>query len=256
MKRLEGKVAIITGCGGGLGRHMAIRFAEEGAKLAICDCVYDKLEWAAKQCEAKGAEVFYKAVDLCVLEEIEGFVKDVVERYGTVDILVNNAISIKPPYPFMEHTLEQLDTVLHSGFYATWHLIQLCFPYMKDKKSSIINFGSSNGDFGYAGYAAYASCKEAIRALTRVAAREWGQYGIRVNTLSPAAMTDRVKESLPHLDEKTRDYIIASLSSGPLKRPGDPYEDIAPVAVFLACDESQWITGQTINTQGGANIHS
>ncbi len=256
MKKLEGKVAIITGCSGGLGKYMAIRFAEEGAKLAICARSFDKLEVTAKACEAAGAEVLYKAVDLCVLEEIEAFVKDVVERYGTVDILVNNAISIKPPHPFMEHTLEYLDSVFRGGFYATWHLMQLCFPYLKDKKSSIINFGSATGDLGKKGYAAYASCKEAIRALSRVAAREWGEYGIRVNTISPAAMTDHVKDSLPGLDEKTREYVIASLSKAPMKRPGDPYEDITPVAVFLACDESQWVTGQNINVEGGANIHS
>ncbi|MBE6007848.1 MAG: SDR family oxidoreductase [Lachnospiraceae bacterium] len=256
MKKLEGKVAIITGCSQGLGKYIALRFAEEGAKVAICARTADKLEKTAEMCRQAGAEVFSKAIDLCSYEDIKGFVDDVVERFGTIDILANNAISIKPPHPFLDHTEEYLDSVMKGGFYATWRLMKLCFPYLKDKKSSIINFGSGVGIRGMEGYAAYASCKEAIRGLSRVAAREWGPLGIRVNVLCPAAITDHVKDTLDELDETTRKYVIASLSNNSLKRPGDPYEDISPVAVFLASDESQWITGQSLSVDGGVNIHS
>ncbi len=256
MKKLDGKVAIITGCSKGLGKYIALRYAQEGARLAICARSFNKLEQTAKLCEEAGAEVLYKAVDLAQYEELESFVQDVITRFGTIDILVNNAVSTQPPHSFMDHTMEELDSVLSSSFYPTWHLMRLCFPYLKDKSSSIINFGSGVGLRGMDGYAAYASSKEAIRGLSRVAAREWGQYGIRVNVLCPAAMTDHVKETLPGLDEKTRAYVIASLSNGALKRPGDPYEDISPVAVFLASDDSKWITGKTISADGGVEIHS
>ncbi len=255
-KRLEGKIAVITGCSKGLGKYIALRFAEEGARLAICARTLNKLEETAEMCREAGAEVLYKQVDLSDLGETEAFVADVVKRFGTIDVLVNNAVSTFPPHPFMDHTMQELESVFYTGFYPTWNLMKLCFPYLKGKSSSIINFGSGVGIRGMDGYAAYASCKEAIRALSRVAAREWGQYGIRVNALCPAAMTDHIKDTLAELDEKKREYVIASLSSGALKRPGDPYEDIAPVAVFLASDESRWITGKSISADGGVEIHS
>lgn len=256
MKKLEGKVAIITGASGGLGKHMAIRFAEEGAKIAICARTVAKLEATAKECESRGAEVFFKGTDLTDYNQLKEFVDGTIARFGTVDILVNNAISISSPHPFLEHTIETLDQTMHSGLYATWHMMQLCFPYMKDKASSIINFGSGAGDMGMEGYAAYAATKEAICALTRVVAREWGQYGIRANSINPSAITDNVQAALPTLDEEMRAYVISSLSENPMKRPGDSYSDVAPVAVFLAGEDSRWITGQNIMVEGGGNIHA
>lgn len=180
-----------------------------------------------------------------------------VEKFGTIDILLNNAVSISNPHPFLEHTLEELETTLHSGFYATWHMMRLCFPYMKGKKdASIVNFGSGAGEMGLEGYAAYASTKEAIRGLSRVATREWGQYGIRVNVLSPSAVTENVIDGISQLPQEQKDYVMQSLSQNPLRRPGDPYEDITPAAVFLASEDSRWVTGQNLNVEGGGNIHS
>lgn len=256
MGKLDGKVAIITGCSGGLGKQLALRFAQEGASLAICARSADKLAATAKECEALGAKVLAIPVDLTSYDQLKAFVESVVSTFGTVDVLLNNAVSITDPHPFLEHTIDQLNMTIQSGLFATWHLMQLCFPYMKDKPSSIINFGSGAGELGLEGYAAYAATKEAIRGLSRVAAREWGQYGIRVNVLSPSAVTENVRAGVEQLPPEQQAYVMASLSQNPMKRPGDPYEDITPVAVFLASQESQWVTGQNINVEGGGNIHS
>ena len=256
MGKLDGKVAIITGCSGGLGKQIALRFAAEGANVAICARSSDRLQETAKACEELGAEVVSMSVDLSVYDQLNAFVDAVAQRFGTVDILVNNAVSITPPHSLLDHTLEELDMTMHSGFYATWHLMKLCYPYMKGKASSIINFGSGAGDMGMDGYAAYASTKEAIRGLSRVAAREWGKDGIRVNIVNPSAVTDNVKASLDFLPEEQKAYVISSLSMNPMCRPGDPYEDITPAIVFLASDESRWVTGQTLMVEGGGNIHA
>lgn len=121
-------------------------------------------------------------------------------------------------------------------------MIRLCFPYMKDHgDASIINFGSGSDEMGMEGCAAHAAAKEAIRGLSRVVAREWGKHGIRVNTASPSAVTDNV---------------MASLSTNPMCRPGDSYEDITPAVVFLASEDARRVTGQNLNIDGGGNIHS
>ncbi len=256
MKKLEGKVAVITGCSGGLGKQIAKRFVTEGARIAICARNLSKLEATAKECEELGGEVLYQKTDLCNKDEMEQFVKATVERFGTIDILVNNAISICPPHPFLDHTDEELDLTMHSGFYATWHMMRLCFPYMKDKQSSIVNFGSTGGEMGMDGFAAYAAAKESIRAISRVAAREWGKYGIRVNTCSPAGVTDHVMETIGDLSQEMQDFVMNGMKNNPMCRIGDPYEDITPAVVFLACDDSRWVTGQNLNVEGGGNIHS
>ncbi len=256
MGKLDGKVAIITGCSMGLGKQIAKRFVEEGAKISICARSIGKLEATAKECEALGGEVFYRSTDLTVKEDMEKFVKETVDRFGTIDILVNNAISIWPPHPFLEYTEDELMTTMTSGFLATWRMMQLCFPYLRDKDSSVINFGSSGGEMGMDGYAAYAATKEAIRALSRVTAREWGKYGIRVNTCSPSSMTDHVEAELNNLPEDMKNYVLEGFKANPLCRIGQSYEDVTPAVVFLASDDSRWITGQNLNVEGGYNIHS
>lgn len=256
MGKLDGKTAIITGCSGGLGKQTAIRFAKEGANLAICARSIDKLNNTARQCEELGAQVLAMKVDLTDFSQMEAFVNAAVEKFGAVDVLVNNAVSITPPHPFLDHTLDELNLTMNSGFFATWHMMKLCYPHMKGRNASIINFGSGAGDMGLEGYAAYAATKEAIRGLSRVAAREWGKDGIRVNIVNPSAVTDNVKAGIEMLPEEQKAYVINSLSVNPMCRPGDPYEDITPAILFFASDESRWVTGQTLMVEGGGIIHS
>lgn len=254
MGKLSGKHAILTGASGGIGKQIAIKLAEEGADLVICARSEDRLKETAAICEAKGVRVLAQTCDVGITEQVADLVKAAAEFFdGRFDMLINNAVTIDPPHPFLDHTLEELDKTMKSGFYSTWNLMQMSFPYMKEQGGSIINFGSSSGPLGSAGYAAYAPTKEAIRALTRVAAHEWGEYGIRVNNILPGVVTESVKYSMEH-DPDLKDYLQKIFTDNPMRRMGDPYRDVAPVVVFLGTDDSGFITGQDFFVEGGATM--
>ena len=196
MGRLDGKVCIITGAASGLGKQEAIRFAEEGAKLAICSRTESKLMDTKRICEEKGAEVLAMACDVMVKENLEALVSATVDRFGTIDILVNNAHTVTMLLPFLQKSEDDLEIELKSSLYAYWRLMKLCYPYMKGKPgagASIINFASKAGFEGTVDHCAYAAAKEAVRGLTRVVAREWGKDNINVNVVCPLAMTSQLE---------------------------------------------------------------
>jgi NAD(P)-dependent dehydrogenase (short-subunit alcohol dehydrogenase family) len=247
-KRLEGKVVILTGVSAGLGKQLAVVLAREGAKLAICARRMDKLTVTADLCKEEGAEVLALPCDVSKYEDLKNLVDKTVERFGTVDVLINNANFEADRMPFMDQDINMLDTALHTGVYAHWHLMKLCYPYLKGKSSSIINFTSGMYQVGLELYASYAADKGAIRALSMVVAREWGLDGIRVNTISPVAITDTILHKLaPEYSEWVKDM----MSHNSMGRVGDPAADIGPVVIFLATEDSRWITGQNINVDGG-----
>ncbi|MFN2304971.1 MAG: SDR family NAD(P)-dependent oxidoreductase [Anaerolineales bacterium] len=248
MRRLEGKVVLLTGASAGLGKQMSIFLAKEGAKLAICARRMEKLNETAALCEAEGAEVLAIQCDVSVYEDVQNLVQKTVERFGTVDVLINNANFEADRLPFLEQDISMLDKALHTGVYAHWHLMKLCYPYLKGKPSSIINFTSGTYQVGLELYASYAADKGAIRALSMVVAREWGVDGIRVNTISPVALTDTILDKLP---PEYSGWVKGMMKNNALKRVGVPFSDIAPVVLFLATDESRWVTGQNINVDGG-----
>jgi len=247
-KRLEGKVVILTGVSAGLGKQIAICLAREGAKLAVCARRKEKLEETAALCEKEGAEVLALQCDVSEYKDLKRFVDKTIDRFGTVDVLINSANFEADRMPFMDQDIAMLDQALHTGVYAHWHLMQMCYPYLKGKSSSIINFTSGMYQVGLELYASYAADKGAIRALSMVAAREWGVDGIRVNTISPVAMTDTI---LHKLAPEYSDWVKDMMSHNSMGRVGDPSGDIAPVVIFLATEESRWITGQNINVDGG-----
>jgi NAD(P)-dependent dehydrogenase (short-subunit alcohol dehydrogenase family) len=251
--KLDGKVVIITGVGAGLGRQNAVRMAAEGARMAISDLWDNKLAETAALCNAAGAEVFAIKCDVSKPDELEAMVAGTVEQFGTIDVLVNNANYQADHLPFLEQSEDHLDKAFAVGAYAAWRLMKLCYPHLKGKSSSIINFVSGVYQSGMAGYSSYAPDKAAIRALSMVVAREWGVDGIRVNNLSPVAWTDTIEHTLA---PEYTDFVKEEMSKGPLGRLGDPALDIAPALIFLASDESRWITGQNINVDGGASIHA
>ncbi|MFD3684189.1 SDR family NAD(P)-dependent oxidoreductase [Nocardiopsis sp. NPDC058631] len=259
MGKLDGKVVLLTGASSGLGKQQAIRMAAEGAKLAICARTESKLSETAKICEEHGAEVLAMPVDIMDYDALSAFVAAAAERFGTIDVLVNNAHTITVPAPFLEKSIEDLDLEMRSSVYAYWHLMKLCFPFMRDRSgpgTSVINFASEAAVMGDALYAPYAASKEAVRGLSRVVAREWGKYNIRVNTLCPNGMTDNISGGIDWMEPATREHIEKSFVNNPFGRVGDPYEDVAPVAVFLASDDSRWITGQNIHADGGGLINA
>ena len=254
MKRLEGKIAVITGASGGLGKQMAIRFAEEGANLAICARTAEKLEITKQICEEKGAKVLAVVADVSKQADLINFVDKIAEEFGTVDVLVNNASTISEPKPFINQTMEDLDEAIGSGLVGTWLMMQLCYPMLKEKGGSVINFGSVGGVSGLEGFASYAAEKEAIRGLSRVVAREWGIDNIRVNSICPNVATDRLEQNIQYSPKEMQEYLIGTMSQNAMHRMGKAYEDFTPAAVFLASDDSRWVTGQTLHVEGGNYI--
>lgn len=255
-QRLSGKVALITGAAGGLAKQTAIRYAEEGAKLALCDINAPGLAETVKLCEQRGAVVLAQSCDIAQSSQLETLVSSTVAKFKTVDILVNSAIAIKPPHSFIDHDIATLELAWSTGLVPTWHLMKLCYPYLKSKGGKIINFGSAAGYSGLEGYAAYAATKEAIRGLSRVVAREWGKDNINVNVINPGALTDTVQAYIQTLPVEHQDPQFLGFKLGAIQRYGDPYSDITPVMVFLASDDSRHITGQTFMVDGGAVINA
>jgi NAD(P)-dependent dehydrogenase (short-subunit alcohol dehydrogenase family) len=248
MGRLEGKVAIVTGAGQGIGEAIAASYAREGAKVVITGRTMSKLDEVAGKIASAGGEVAKLEALAGNKEHAERTVGEAVSRWGRVDVLVNNAHTFTDYLPLDDPKMEENCLIdMQSAFIGSLQLMQLCYPHMKAQGSgSIINMGSSYGLRCEPGFLAYAASKEAIRALTRTAAREWGKDQIRVNTILPSAMTPK---ALWYLEESgTHDYELSKVAMG---RFGTS-EDIAPTAIFLASDESNFVTGQTIGVEGGA----
>ena len=257
MGKLDGKVCIITGCASGLGKQEAIRFAAEGAKLAICSRTLSKLEETKRLCEEKGAEVLAMACDVTEADQREAFINAVVEKYGTIDVLVNNAHTTTELLPFMAKTLEDLELETKCCIYAYFHFCQLCVPHMMGHDgygASIINFASKAAREGTPGHSVYATVKAAVGGLTRTLARELGPLNIRVNEIMPNGYTDNCDAGLKLQPKEIQEWAKHAFKDNPFERPGDPYEDVAPVVVFLASDDSHWITGQNIHADGGVWI--
>lgn len=242
--RLEGKVAIVTGGAGGIGRGIVRAFVKEGAKVLIVD-INDEAGHALES-EFDGAAK-YLGIDIAK-EENAAVIRDAaVDAFGSVSVLVNNAHASRQA-PLVETTKDMLDLSFGTGFYATFWLMQACYEQLKATQGSVINFASGAGLEGHVTQASYAAAKEAIRAITRVAANEWGADNVNVNLISPLAATEGVKAYID-ANPEMEDVLLAKT---PLHRFGDPESDIGRVAVFLASADAQYMTGQTLMVDGGS----
>ncbi|MCB2077333.1 MAG: SDR family oxidoreductase [Novosphingobium sp.] len=247
MARLQGKVALITGAGQGVGLGIAQAFASEGASVVITGRDAQRLDDAIPLIEARGGTALACPGDAAKRENADRAVAMAVDAFGGLDILVNNAQARRSGVPIEEITEADMELALGSGPVATLLHMQAAFPHMKEKGGSIINFGSKMGLLPIPGMGTYAAAKEGIRGLTRAAAKEWGQYRIRVNVLNPASLSDSGKAYF-----KDRPDEFAKLCSDvALGHFGDAEQDIGAAAVFLASDDSRYMTGQTINVDGG-----
>jgi NAD(P)-dependent dehydrogenase (short-subunit alcohol dehydrogenase family) len=246
MGRLDGKVAVVTGCSQGIGLAIAEVFAREGARLVISARRADVLDENARRLEAGGAKVVAVEADVAKRADANRTVAAAIEYFGRLDILVNNAQATKQA--LVENiTDEAIELTLGSGLLGTLYHMQAAFPHLKERGGSVINFGTRQGIYGEPGDGIYGAGKEGIRALSRSAAREWGQFGIRINVINPAAMSPGAAKFFAENPERGQQYMDAIS----LRRFGDPADDIAPIAVFLASEEGRYLTGQTLNADGG-----
>ena len=249
-KRLEGRVAIVTGAGQGIGEGIARGYARESAKVIITGRTMSKLDEVAGKIRADGGEVLPLEALAGDRQHAERTVAEAIARWGRVDVLVNNAHTFTDYLPVEDPKMEEHILInMQSAFIGSLQLMQFCFPHMRDAGGgSIINMGTSYGIRCEPGFLAYASSKESIRTLTKTAAKEWGKHKIRVNTILPAALSPK---AIWYLEEsKSYDFELSKVAQGYFGTP----DDIAPLAIFLASDESNYITGQTIGADGGATM--
>jgi NAD(P)-dependent dehydrogenase (short-subunit alcohol dehydrogenase family) len=248
VNRLAGRRALVTGAGQGIGRAIALAFAREGADVAIAEVDTGKAEDTAAAVRALGRQAPCIPTDVGVREDCERAVETTTNLLGGLDILVNAAAWAQPNTPVSD-TPDDLyhrtfDVCMTSVFWTS----RAAYPYLKDSAhASVINFASNAGTEGMAGNAVYAAAKEAIRGFSRSLAREWGRDGIRVNMIRPIAASP----SLAGWIEENPKLAAIQAKAIPLGRFGDCDEDVAPVAVFLASDESQYLTAVTLPVDGG-----
>ncbi len=246
--RLAGQVAIVTGASRGIGLGEARALADEGAAVVLVATTHDTLALAAKEIEQLGGRAMPEVADVTRRDEVDSVVRRTVEEFGRVDILVNNAQRIPMDHPFETWTEEELRSTFDSGFLGTWNFMQAVFPHMRERRyGRIVNTCSVVGYASWPGFAGYAATKEAIRALTRTVAKEWGQHGITVNVISPAVASDAMDDLYPK--GPARDAVLTQF---PLRRFGDPQADIGGAVVYFATDGG-YVTGCTLSVDGGAH---
>ncbi len=248
MGRLSGKVAIVTGGGQGVGLGIAQAFASEGASLVISGRTIEKLKGVVPDLEARGAKVAIIAADARSRADADKVVAFAASTFGGIDILVNNAQTSAAGVMLSDYTDDLIAATVESGLYGSIYHMQAVRPHMVARGGgSIINFGSRQGIVAPPGWSVYGATKEAIRGLSRAAAREWGPDNIRVNVINPSAISPAAETWLADFPEEA----AKNLMEVSLRRWGDSEKDIGPVAVFLASDDSHYVSGQTINVDGG-----
>lgn len=256
MARLTGKVAIVTGASRGIGRGIAKAFGVEGASVIVTSLTAAGGERVASEIVAEGGSAVNAVVDVGDRGAVFAMVERAVETFGKLDILVNNAQGFGPASkPAGAPVIQPLETfdedeweyTFRTGLLGTLWGMKAAFPHMKQEGGKIINFASEFGIVGNEGAAAYNSTKEAIRALSRTAAREWGQHRINVNVITPLVRTDAL-EAFERADPEKMNAMIQQI---PMRRFGDPLRDAGSMAVFLASAESDYLTGMNFMLDGG-----
>ena len=261
---LTGKTAIITGGGravlsdgscGSIGYGIATAYAKEGANLVLTGRNVKKLEDAKEELERLyGVKVLAVQADVNAGADnkaaVEHVVKQAVEEFGRIDVLINNAQASASGVTLADHTTEQFDLAIYSGLYATFYYMQACYPYLKETQGSVINFASGAGLFGNYGQCAYAAAKEGVRGLTRVAATEWGVDGINVNIVCPLAWTAQ----LENFQKAYPDAFKANVKMPPAGHYGDVEKEIGRACVQLASPDFKYMNGETITLGGGMGL--
>ncbi len=250
---LRGKVVIVTGGGAGIGRATALRFAEEGARVAIWDVNEAAAQGAAKEVAAAGAELLARRVDVTDTASIEAGVREVLERWKRVDVLVNNAgivrdaqlVKWKDGAVAATMTDEQFDSVINVNLRGVFLCTRAVVPHMIAGGGGVVLSASSVvGLYGNFGQTNYTATKAGVIAMTRSWARELGRYNIRVNAVAPGFIATEILRSMP---EK---IIQGMVGHTPLGRMGKP-EEIAEAYVWLASDQASFVHGVVLSVDGG-----
>ena len=258
---LTGKTAIITGAGravlkdgscGSIGYGIATAYAKEGANLVITGRNVKKLEAAKQELESLyGIKVLTVQADVCAggnnEATVANVVKQAVDTFGGIQVLINNAQASASGVPLTEHTTEQFDLAIYSGLYAAFYYMKACYPYLAESHGSVINFASGAGLFGNFGQSAYAAAKEGIRGMSRVAATEWGKDGINVNVVCPLAWTAKLEQ----FRDAYLDAFKANVKMPPMGHYGNAETEIGRVCVQLAMPDFKYMSGETLTLEGG-----
>jgi NAD(P)-dependent dehydrogenase (short-subunit alcohol dehydrogenase family) len=248
MGKLDGKVALITGAGQGIGQGIALALAKEGAAIAVAGRTESKLHTTCRMLADFGARSEPVACDVSRREDIEAAVARTVDVFGGVDILVNNANDSRPG-PILSVIDEEYERSFATGPLATLRMMQSCHPHMKARGGGVIvNLVTSAAvRWDASNYGAYGSVKEGMRSLTRSAACEWGRDGIRVLSVAPHAKSPALARWMDTNPDEAAEFVAGI----PLGRVGDPESDIGRAVVFLVGEDAGYLTGATIPLDGG-----
>lgn len=241
--RLKDKVAIITGAGKGIGAGIARLFAQEGAKVALCDINRENIQEVTNELKAKGYECTGFEVDVRNFKMVENAVNEILALYGTIDILVNNA-GITRDVVLHKMSEEDFDTVIDINLKGYFNCSRAVVKIMREKGSGKIVNISSASRFGNVGQSNYSASKAGVVGFTRAIAKELAPKGINVNAIAPGTIVTDMYHTIP---EHIRDLMKLIT---PLGRPGT-VEEVANLCLFLSSDESSYITGQVIQCDGG-----
>lgn len=252
MNRLKDKVAIVTGSTSGIGVGIARLYASEGAKVVICGRRKEKGEAAVESIVKDGGEAWYHFMDITDTQSIEQLFADTQEKYGKIDILVNNAANVSLKDGRVDElTLEMWDMIFNSDIRGTFYATKCVLPYMEKNENggSIINIGSMASCSGDLSSTAYACAKAGVDKLTQYTALQYGKQNIRCNCVRPGLIITPDNEN--KVPQMLRDIFMSNIM---VNRYGCP-EDIGYMCLYLASDESSYVTGQIVNVDGGLNSH-
>lgn len=248
MKRLNNKVALITGAGSGMGKAQAILFAKEGAKIIAADIDMSGLEKTVEEIRSAGGDAYAVQIDVSKKSSVEAGVKSGLEQYGQIDILSNTAGILDDYKPSLDTSEELWDRIMGINLKGVYYMTNAVLPHMLEReKGSIINFGSIASFVAGGGGAAYTAAKHAVAGYTKQLSFDYGQKGIRANVIAPGAIETGMTKKI---FEEGSAEVMDSVRSVPAGRHGQP-EEVANLALFLASDEASFMHGAIVPVDGG-----